>query len=256
MGDAVTTVTTLESSSAAAQPQSASRAGAVGASAGRLIGPPTAGTLAALAVTSAVVAYTLGAAWRGGVKLHMAFSEASLATLYNAVLLLLTGVVALATCLMLYRARAPRKLRLLWLTFGLGFVYLAADERFMFHERFDHLVHNVLGITPNALTDHLDDLIVGVYGLVFLLLIVGFRRSLTRYRAALPLVCAAGAMGVASFVLDIASNSEGLLSIVASDPAFVEALHGPLSVAEEAAKLFAVTFVLLATARCFRIERL
>lgn len=53
-----------------------------------------------------------------------------------------------------------------WAIVAAGFLFLAIDEVVEIHEGIDKLIHKVFQIKETGLTDRIDDLIIGVYGLV------------------------------------------------------------------------------------------
>ena len=59
-----------------------------------------------------------------------------------------------------------------WLILVAGFVCLAFDEIFMYHERFDKYLHFALSIRETPWTDRIDDLLVGLYVALASLLVI------------------------------------------------------------------------------------
>jgi hypothetical protein len=70
----------------------------------------------------------------------------------------------------------------LWKLMGWGFFFLCADEMLQLHESSDHFIHWLFGIRQTALTNHLDDLFVGLYGLVGLAALIAGRAELLFFR--------------------------------------------------------------------------
>ena len=65
----------------------------------------------------------------------------------------------------------PRSPGFIWLLISTGFLFLAADERWEFHEKFDKWLHRFFGMMETGITDRIDDLIIVMYaaiGLCFL----------------------------------------------------------------------------------------
>lgn len=74
---------------------------------------------------------------------------------------------------MIFQARStgadkfsPKQPAFLWAIVSCGFMLLAVDEMFQVHERIDYAVHDLLALDPTPVTDRLDDVIVGLYGLI------------------------------------------------------------------------------------------
>lgn len=62
---------------------------------------------------------------------------------------------------------------LVWLALALGFIFVALDDKLMFHERIDQAIHSWFQLKETRISDGIDDLIVGAYGacgMIFLLL--------------------------------------------------------------------------------------
>ncbi len=77
-----------------------------------------------------------------------------------------------------------------WWVISLGFLYLAADEHFKFHERIDRQIHNVFNLQETGFTDRIDDLLVGLYGLVGIGVLIIYRNEWKIYKEArLFLIC-------------------------------------------------------------------
>ena len=126
------------------------------------------------------------------------FDEGGLGTWASCLLLLACA----ATSLDVWRARRdPARLgtsAVLWLVVAFGFLYLALDDGFSWHEKLDRFIHRkVLHIEPTSATKRIDDLIVGVYGLLALGVLYRFRDELLRVPGLVRIfVLAMGLMGV------------------------------------------------------------
>ena len=55
---------------------------------------------------------------------------------------------------------------LIWITIAFGCAYLAMDDKFMYHERLDWMIHSLLGWEETSLSDRIDDIIIGIYGII------------------------------------------------------------------------------------------
>jgi hypothetical protein len=66
----------------------------------------------------------------------------------------------------------------LWKLIGWGFFFLCADEMLQIHESSDRVIHWLFGIYETRFTDHLDDLIVGIYGLAGLAALITGRQEM------------------------------------------------------------------------------
>ena len=53
---------------------------------------------------------------------------------------------------------------LAWIAIAIGCAFLAMDDKFMFHENLDKAMHYLFNWEETKLSDRLDDIIVGIYG--------------------------------------------------------------------------------------------
>ena len=177
------------------------------------------------------------------------FGEGGLGTWASVVLLAASAVVAFAT----WRARrAATGAALVWLVIAAGFVYLALDDALSWHEKLDRFVHRkVLGIATTEVTKHLDDLILGVYGLLALAVLYRFRDELRRVPG-LPRVLAL-AMGLMflQVAIDMLDHPDAIRALVDKGPVRqLVRLWTP--VVEETVKLLAEGVFLLGFLRARR----
>lgn len=70
----------------------------------------------------------------------------------------------------------------IWKLIGWGFFFLCADEMLQLHESMDRLTHWIFGIHQTHITNHLDDLIVGLYGLAGLVALFAGRAEIVFFR--------------------------------------------------------------------------
>jgi hypothetical protein len=172
------------------------------------------------------------------------FRETGMATTVSDVHLLLLALIC--GFILLCRVRTTGRFRehAVWLAASVGFLYLALDEAYMFHERLDVAIHGMLGIVETPLTDRLDDLIVGLYGVIGLAVILCCRREMLRYRGTNIMLGAGFVLLAASVGLDAFTNDS--LPAFAADWNLSRWTHRRLAVAEEVAKLFAEAAVMAA----------
>lgn len=152
---------------------------------------------AVLMVCLAVIAFALLTAPEGKPDFH--FRERMLVSWASALALLATGVLLLGAA----RARERAAGRwLFWEVAGWGFVYLAFDEHFQFHERAGALAERSLG--PASLVNHLDDAVIMAYGLAAAILCWLHRDEVRRLLSrplplALASTCLVGTVSVDAF---------------------------------------------------------
>ncbi len=106
------------------------------------------------------------------------FGEKGFITILSAVQLLVVSMLSYK----IYQARGMmgrssfwRDPSVVWAIIASGFLFLAADEVLRIHENLDKLIHYVFGLKETNLTDRIDDLIVGMYGLVGIGVLIAYR---------------------------------------------------------------------------------
>ena len=124
---------------------------------------PAAGAILGVTLVAIGLMLLLGSTLHG--KTGYFFRERKAGTYLSFALLVSSGVVS---ALMGARLRGRPFARFWWTSAGL-FVYMGCDGLFVIHDRLDRWTHLALGLDPeHPVTDHLDDAIVGTYGLVAL----------------------------------------------------------------------------------------
>ncbi len=128
-----------------------------------------------------------------------------------------------------------------WIIVTSGFFFLALDEVLQIHERLDHSMHYVLNIQESGFTDHLDEMIILVYGFAGAIILFAYRGDvLTRLRY--PGLLAAGFAAFLMMVLfDFLSNGS-----VAGD--LPQGLLGAFQMLEDSLKLYGEAFLVAAFA--------
>jgi len=128
-----------------------------------------------------------------------------------------------------------------------GFVFLAVDEVARLHEKLEDVLvaHDGPGPKP-ALLDRIDDLIVLGYGLAGAAILFRARAALAPYRAAGPWLVAAGACFAVMVAADLVTTRDDLLHALARGRLWVRPLWHWLPGVEEAAKLLAEAFLVVA----------
>ena len=131
--------------------------------------------LVLLAASGALIALTIaaGVSWHGNPARY--FGERKFGTYLSFGVLIASAVV----CGMIARRLGPVRSRRFWIGAAALFGWVACDDLFVFHERADRFLHALLGWDPdNRLTDHGDDAIVAVYGVVAAVLAYRHRHHL------------------------------------------------------------------------------
>ena len=194
-----------------------------------------------------------------GILLHQAggepFKEGGFITVISVLQLLATA----ALCHAIFRARRSAALVdyrpvMVWPVLTAGFLFLAADEIFQIHERTDRLIHIVSGMTETAVTDRIDDIFVGLYGLVGAGVLFAYRREILFVRTAVPMFVAGFVLLFFSVVMDVLTNRNDIFPLLFDDE-MSSLLFEWISIAEESLKLFSEAFFMLAFFMTWRVVR-
>ncbi|MGD1897688.1 MAG: hypothetical protein ACFB16_12135 [Phormidesmis sp.] len=142
----------------------------------------------------------------------------------------------------------------IWAIMSLGFSFLALDDLLMIHEWLDKVIHDVGQIEETAFTDRIDDLIIGLYGLLAIGGLVHYRKEIKKYRAALPNVAIGFILLFVTVVIDVVTNRDDIFRIFFS-PGITEMLMSWMIVPEEGFKLLSEAFLIAAIHTCYGIAK-
>ena len=194
----------------------------------------------ALLGTALVIGGGVFAGLRAGNALRC-FEEKTIATFYSGFLLL--GIAWLCFQMRRLRHVAPGRTfwkpeTAIWGLMALGFAFLAVDEVAEVHESMDKLIHRVFRLRETNLTDRIDDMIVGLYGLTGIGALFAYRKELTRHKHVAPFLAAGIILFFAMVALDALTNRMDVLRAVFKANLTAD-LVTVLVVAEESCKLYA-----------------
>jgi hypothetical protein len=196
-------------------------------------------------VLAIAVAIAMGA--HGGDVLSQ-FGEYRLVTFLSVVQLL---IISALSCRIWWARRGMRERpfwrsrSVIWGVIAASFAFLAVDDLLMIHEQADQLIHQILRIEETPLTDRLDDCLVGLYGLVGMAALVIHRDELRAHRKSFPYFAMGFMLMFAMVALDMLTNRDDVL-VALFDRAAADMLFVWLSVAEDAAKVLAEVFFIVA----------
>jgi len=215
------------------------------------------GVFIVLLATTLVIAVAILAGVRAGNPVRY-FEEKTLATFFCALMLL-----AIAWCCNRMRQQrhvAPERTfwkpeTAIWGLMSFGFAYLALDEVAQIHESLDKLVHRVFRIRETSLTDRLDDVIVGLYGVGGMGSLIVYRKELAKHRHVMPFLVTGGILFFLMMGFDYLTNGHEILGRIFKRN-LTRGLMDFFLIAEEALKLYASACFLLAFyTSAYRIER-
>lgn len=101
------------------------------------------------------------------------YGEKSTITDLSTVQLFACSITSACVPLALAKKKGDRRVIkwLIWMTFAIGFAFLAIDDKYMIHEQIDNSIHSTLQWEETKLSDRIDDIIVGIYGIIGLIFI-------------------------------------------------------------------------------------
>lgn len=191
--------------------------------------------LLVLTLTSLVVVVALTIHNKTGVN-H--FKEDGFVTIFSCLLLLHISIFVFQ----INRHSLWKSSSAIWLIIAHGFLFLAADEKYMIHENIDFEIHRLFSIQETGLTDRIDDLLVGLYGLIGIGVLFAYRNELKTYREAFPFFIFGFVLLFIMFVFDTVTNRKDILQLIFDNP-LVDTIHTFLSLAEDSIKIFAESFL-------------
>lgn len=140
-----------------------------------------------------------------------------------------------------------------WKIMSVVFFIAALDEILRIHEAIDRYSHKLLGILPTEFSDHLDDAIVALYGVVGLSALVYYWRQIPLYWRSIGYMSAAFVTAVISIILDFLSGSRTLVAKFVHDGPDLEFYVTWLAVFEEVFKIYAEVFFIAGFIYCYKI---
>jgi hypothetical protein len=162
------------------------------------------------------------------------FDEGRFITWFSAIKLLATGILSF----MIFHQRCQGENRycrepaaVIWLLVTAGFIFLAGDELFQWHEKADEMIHHLMAMEETRMSDRIDDLIVGLYLTLGAGLLFAFRQELLRYIRVFPYLVPGFFVAFIMVALDMYTN------LAPGDWISPPVIR--LSIAEEACKLYA-----------------
>ncbi|WP_460273973.1 hypothetical protein [Celeribacter sp. ULVN23_4] len=133
----------------------------------------------------------------------------------------------------------------IWALISLGFLYLALDEVGQFHEQIDYWVHRIMHWRVTALSDRLDDMIIGLYALIGFGLIWIYKAEFHGAPTLRRWLTVGAIIMVLSIVTDALSNRTDILEATGLSPERAWVWHDWISIVEESCKLYAEACFLL-----------
>ena len=146
-----------------------------------------------------------------------------------------------------FKLRYWRDPHTIWAIIAVAFLFLACDEKFGIHEALDRFIHWGLNIKETPLTDRLDSILIGFYGLVGIAGLYYYREELKKYVAIYPFLLVGFILLFASVGLDILTDRSDIIHNIV--------LHKWLSVIEESFKVLSEYMFIVGFYHCFQIAK-
>jgi len=127
---------------------------------------------------------------------------------------------------------------LIWKIISLGFVFLAADEVLKIHEHVDKGIHLLFSIEETNITDRIDDVLVGLYGLVAVGVLWFYRSEIMKYPQAFPYFVFAFLLMFTMVAFDLMTSRNDFLPYVFGRE-LAPSISTFLFLAEDSLKVFA-----------------
>ncbi len=207
-----------------------------------------------LFIESLAVTLAIGLALISQQPSHTHFNEKGFITTLSCLQLAIAGVLSLTIHTTVKYSSNPKlaKSSLLWLIIGLGLLFLALDDRLEIHEQIDFLLHDLFAIEETNLTDLIDDLIVGLYLLIFFGCIFWQRKIIALFKPSYKWFFMGFGLTLVMILLDVISNNN-LFTSGFIDPDRDVMFREWLSAIEDSAKIFAEGMFIVGIYRCQRI---
>ena len=139
----------------------------------------------------------------------------------------------------------------IWAMVSVGFFFLALDDFIAIHEGIDIMIHSIGSFQETGLSDRIDDLIVGLYGLIAIGLLAMYRRELKKYRHAFPYVIAGFTMLFLMVGVDVLTNRDDILLTFLSREV-TDNIMGWVFILEESLKLLSEAVLIVAVYSCYQ----
>ncbi len=143
----------------------------------------------------------------------------------------------------------------IWFIIGMGFLYLAFDEKMLFHEGIDRTGHKILHMSLDSISSRADDVLVGIYGIVALFVLNLYKKEIKLFRKSLRYFHFGFGMLFASVICDVTASNIDFFSWVFENQETAHAVFYYTNLVEEIFKLMGESFFLTALYKCLLLLR-
>jgi len=174
------------------------------------------------------------------------FDENGIITLFSVTTLF---AIALYSFIIYRERKGERKFSFsdrcnIWLIMAIGFVFLAVDDFACLHEGLDKDIHYMLGVRPTRITTHLDDLLIGLYGIIGIAVLVRFGREIMEFKKFIRYLTVGFVFLFISVLFDLASNGPEFFNWLLSGSPWVHLVYEVAGGVEELSKVASEIFFL------------
>ena len=143
----------------------------------------------------------------------------------------------------------------LWLIIAIGFLFLSIDEVIRIHENLDRIIHKSFHIKETAISDRIDDALVGLYALIGMGILYFYRNELKKYKSALIFFSISLIFVFLMVFSEMIVNRNDVLPLIFSNRSIVSALYSTFKVLEESFKLFAEAVLITSMYYCLQVAK-
>jgi hypothetical protein len=187
-----------------------------------------------------------------GARPSLFFDEGSLITWLSFLQLLLMGFFSYKIYL-IKKTNQKHREHFFWLIASLGFVFMAVDDLGQIHEKLEGLIQYILRLEDSFWLNRLDDLLIGMYGIIAVLMIYNFRQEFKQYQGFFYLFTIGFIFLGCTVFIDLINHHENDLSFLTTHIETRKLLYKYLGPIEEMFKIWAEGFFLSGIYGCWRI---
>lgn len=201
---------------------------------------------------TALIVFFVGISFPLGIEADWSFNEGKPMTMLSVFFLFAIGHFCLRIKdIVANDVNAAR----VWKVLGYTFIFLGFDDWLRIHETLDHTIHKIFRIKETNFTDHLDDVIVILYGVAVALILLRNVRYLLQFLPATKYFIPAAIFSAIHAVLDFIISSKPWIKTFVPDPQDLENVIIYSECVEEAFKLYAEVFIVSAIVCCYALAR-
>ena len=170
------------------------------------------------------------------------FNEWTFVTYFSSLQLLGASVVARKIFNIQKSKSKLRGLRapyFIWGIIALAFAFMAFDEVAQVHEGIDFGIRKIFNIPKSGRYCRIDDVIIGFYGLIGIIVLYFYRNELKKFRKIFPLLLFGFFLFFCTVALNILSNKKLIFLVLTSNSDAVHIIKSWLGFFEESFKIIA-----------------